>query len=95
MRRMYRLFLALSLALVTSCVACATQGGAGRSPSPDTQTLALYNGTGTHIKVYIDGTKVGTATAGRNCLTIPRVLRSGQLGCTTTCSLYSPHGRGA
>ena len=78
MSSLKRLTLILLVALVASCAACAT---AGRSTVPTQQdrTLMVWNGTGTHIKVYIDGFKIGTATAGKNCLSMPPALPGGQV----------------
>lgn len=65
-----------------------TMGGsdAGRSQAAgrrrawrlDVPTLLVDNRSGSQVAVYLDGMRIGTATAGRTCIRIPKTL--GELG---------------
>jgi len=81
-------FLLLATTVLLMGPSCVTPGQTVRSESD--QTLMVYNGTGTHIGVYVDGTKIGTATAGRNCLTIPRALPQGPVRIRFNATAWPP-----
>jgi hypothetical protein len=65
--------------LLVLLAGCAS---AGVSRPQVKRTLLVENHTGTHVGVYVDGTKIGTATAGRNCIRLPGSVGFGDVNLT-------------
>lgn len=65
---------ATALVLATlMATGCAPRPASAPEPArPDVPTLMVDNRSGYQVGVYLDGTRIGTATTGESCIRIPQ-----------------------